>query len=116
MITEGPFEQKWVLQGRLRGQWAIDLKDRWAETRSSRAGRACVVDLGDVISVDQAGESVLLEMASEGARLIASRAYMKYVLEGLCVDRKMAAPSQSRLGEQNGNRDREGAGRAVGGQ
>jgi ABC-type transporter Mla MlaB component len=85
MITEGPFEQKWILQGRLSGQWAADLKEKWAETRSSRIGRNCVVDLEDVITVDQTGESALLEMASEGALLIARRAYMKSVLEGLRV-------------------------------
>jgi hypothetical protein len=80
MITEAPFEQRWVLQGRLRGQWAVDLRDRWAETRNSRVGRRCVVDLGDVTCVDQAGESVLLEMAAEGARMVASTAYMKFIL------------------------------------
>src|SRR5580658_6529941 len=85
MITEAPFEQKWTLHGRLCGQWAADLKEKWAETRSSRSGRNSVVDLEDVITVDQTGESALLEMASDGARLIARRAYMKSVLEGLRV-------------------------------
>jgi hypothetical protein len=85
MIAEGPFEQKWTLQGKLCGQWAADLKQKWAETRSLRAGRSCVADLEDVITVDQTGESALLEMASEGTRLIARRAYMKSVLEGLHV-------------------------------
>ena len=83
MITEAPFEQKWILQGRLCGRWAADLKAMWEEHRGSRTGRKCVVDLEDVISVDEAGESALLEMAMEGASLVASRAYMKYVLEGL---------------------------------
>jgi anti-anti-sigma regulatory factor len=81
MIAEAPFEQKWTLQGKLCGQWAADLKQKWAESRSSRVGRACVVDLEDVITVDQTGESALLEMASEGAQLISRRAYMKSVLE-----------------------------------
>ena len=85
MITEAPFEQKWILQGRLCGQWAADLKQKWEETRSSRSGRNCIVDLEDVISVDQTGESALLEMAMDGARLIARRAYMKSVLESLHV-------------------------------
>ncbi len=83
MITEAPFEQQWTLQGRLCGQWAADLKAMWEETRSARAGRKCTVNLEDVTSVDQTGETALLEMAMEGARLIASRAYMKSILEGL---------------------------------
>jgi anti-anti-sigma regulatory factor len=85
IITEAPLEQKWTLQGRLCGRWAADLMEKWEETQISRAGRNCVVDLEDVIAVDQTGESVLLEMAREGARLIARRAYMKYILEGLHV-------------------------------
>jgi hypothetical protein len=85
MITEAPFEQKWILQGKLCGHWAADLKEKWAETRSSRTGRHCIVNLEDVITVDQTGESALLQMALEGARLIARRAYMKSVLEGLHV-------------------------------
>jgi len=83
MITEAPFEQQWTLQGRLCGQWAADLKAMWEETRSARAGRKCTVNLEDVTSVDQTGETTLLEMAMEGARLVASRAYMKSIVEGL---------------------------------
>lgn len=83
IVTDLPSEQKWILHGRLCGQWAADLKRNWEETRPSRAGRSCIVDLEDVISVDKTGESTLLEMATEGAQLIAHRAYMKYVIEGL---------------------------------
>jgi hypothetical protein len=83
MITDTPFEQKWVLQGRLCGVWALDLQEKWLSTRSAREGRKCAVDLEDVIFVDAKGECVLLQMASEGAVLRASRVYMKHVLESL---------------------------------
>ena len=83
MITDTPFEQKWVLQGRLSGVWALDLQEKWLSTRSAREGRKCAVDLKDVIFVDRKGECVLLQMASEGAVLRASRAYMKHVLDSL---------------------------------
>ena len=83
MITDTPFEQKWLLQGRLSGQWAADLKERWESTRSTRKGRKCTIDVEDVISVDAQGGEVLLEMVTEGAALFASRAYMKHVLESL---------------------------------
>jgi ABC-type transporter Mla MlaB component len=83
MITDAPFEQKWVLQGRLCGQWAANLEQRWEETRKARRGRRCVVDLEDVTTVDDTGESVLQRMVKEGAQVIASRAYMKLVLEDL---------------------------------
>ena len=85
-ITDAPSEQKWTLQGHLRGQWAADLSRRWDETRNNRAGRKCTVDLEDVISVDETGENTLLQMATEGAHLTATRAYMKHILGGLHVD------------------------------
>ena len=83
MITDTPFEQKWVLQGRLCGVWALDLQEKWLSTRSAREGRKCAIDLEDVIFVDAKGECVLLQMASEGAVLRASRLYMKHFLESL---------------------------------
>jgi anti-anti-sigma regulatory factor len=83
MITDTPFEQKWVLQGRLCGVWALDLQEKWHSTKSTREGRKCAVDLEDVISVDCKGERVLLQMAREGAVLRASRAYMKHILVSL---------------------------------
>jgi ABC-type transporter Mla MlaB component len=83
MIRDTPFEQKWVLQGRLCGQWAVDLKEKWENMKSTRTGRKCVIDMEDVVSVDNKGEILLLEMVSEGADLIARRFYVKHVLESL---------------------------------
>ncbi|MGB8583601.1 MAG: hypothetical protein WCD47_22475 [Candidatus Sulfotelmatobacter sp.] len=83
IITDSPFEQKWVLQGRLCRQWAADLKERWESTRAAREGRRCTIDLEDVVSVDAGGEEVLFEMANEGAVLFASRFYMKHILASL---------------------------------
>lgn len=83
MITDTAFEQKWVLQGKLCGKWAENLQEQWEQTRSTRRGRRCAIDLEDVISVDDTGERVLLEMVTEGAVFQASRAYMKHVVESL---------------------------------
>lgn len=87
MITEAAFEQRWVVQGRLCGQWAIDLKQRWSAARNERQGRKCVVDLEDVTCVDSDGETLLREMLDEGCQVVATRAYTKYVLETLKADR-----------------------------
>jgi anti-anti-sigma regulatory factor len=83
MIADAPFQQRWILQGRLCGRWAVDLKQKWEQTRSAREGRTCVVDLEDVISVDPLGEQALQEMAGDGARLVSTRAYMKHLLANL---------------------------------
>ena len=83
MITDTPFEQRWVLQGRLCGEWAAEVTQQWAKTRSTRQGRRCVVDAEDVVSVDDKGEQLLLQMLSEGCEVVTSRAYMKHLLKSL---------------------------------
>jgi len=85
MITETPFEQTWVLQGRLCGQWAVDFGWKWTETRNARQGRKCVVNLEDVICVDSEGEKVLQQILNEGAQVTVSRAYMKHVIDSLSI-------------------------------
>lgn len=83
MIKETPFEQTWVLQGRLTGEWAVDLRRRWTETKDARRGRKCVVDLEDVTCVDLQGEKLLKQMLTEDVRVVVSRAYMKHIIESL---------------------------------
>jgi hypothetical protein len=81
MISDTPFEQRWILQGRLCGQWAIDFEKRWLETRNARQGRRCVVDLEDITCIDSIGEGALQQIVSDGCEVVASRAYMKHVLK-----------------------------------
>jgi ABC-type transporter Mla MlaB component len=83
MTTDTPFEQRWVLQGRLCGEWAADVAQQWEKTRNTRQGRRCVVDVDDVVAADDKGEQLLLQMMSEGCQVVASRVYMKHRLESL---------------------------------
>jgi len=87
MISDTPFEQTWVLQGRLCGQWAVDLQRRWKAARNERQGRKCIVNLEDVTYMDSDGQTLLQQMLDEGCQLVASRVYTKYVLESLKADR-----------------------------
>ena len=85
MITDGPFEQTWVLQGKLCGQWAVDFGRKWTEAKNGRQGRKCVVNLEDVTCVDHEGEKVVQQILKEGVRVIVSRAYMKHIIESLSI-------------------------------
>jgi anti-anti-sigma regulatory factor len=96
MITDTPFGQKWVLQGRLCGVWALDLQEKWLSTRSAREGRKCCVDLEDVVFVDAKGECALRQMAAEGAVLRATRAYMKHVLESLKEEQRQISKEKQK--------------------
>ena len=58
-VIETKTELRWMLEGRLAGPWVTELRKSWKSKQRSRKGGACIVDLHDVISVDQAGEELL---------------------------------------------------------
>ena len=64
-------ELRWILSGQLRGPWVAELRSTWERHRSESAGKACVVDLSDVTSIDERGESLLRSMRLDGARFVA---------------------------------------------
>jgi hypothetical protein len=70
------------ISGALTQGAAAELEQTWITARSTLAGRELLVDLGDVISVDADGQTVLRRLAGHGARFItASR-----LTEGLAAE------------------------------
>jgi anti-anti-sigma regulatory factor len=49
---------------------AAELEQTWLTARSTLAGRELLIDLGNVVSVDDDGQTVLRRLASQGARFI----------------------------------------------
>jgi hypothetical protein len=95
-ILETPSEQKWVLQGRLIGPWASELKASW-KGHDGANGRARVVDLREVTFIDASGEKVLMRMMQDDAQFIVGGVYATHVIENLwarCKNR--ARPSNLR--------------------
>jgi len=82
-IEDTASEQKWILQGRLTGPWADQLRSNWEETRHARQGRRCLVDVNDLTFMDEGGESVLRTMMSEGAKFTARGVCIKHLLKSL---------------------------------
>lgn len=74
-VTETKTELRWILEGRLAGSWK--------SKQRSRKGRACIVDLHDVISVDQAGEELLRGLLKRGAQLAGTALYLGDLLQRL---------------------------------
>jgi anti-anti-sigma regulatory factor len=81
MISDGPVERRWILQGRLVMPWAVELEKSWKSSRSRRDERRCVVDLSEVTLIDTQGEKLLETMRRAGAELIACGVYIKHVVE-----------------------------------
>lgn len=80
-ITDGPSQQRWILQGRLVAPWIGELETSWKESRTRHDAMSYVVDLTDVTLIDQRGEKLLEAMKRAGAEFIACGVYIKHVLE-----------------------------------
>jgi ABC-type transporter Mla MlaB component len=74
-------ESRWILCGQLSGPWVAELRSVWE--RRDRSNGSCVVDLGDVTSIDEGGESLLRTMKQDGARFVARGVDMKHILTHL---------------------------------
>lgn len=82
-IVDTPSEQKWVLQGRLIGPWAQELRSNWSKTHEQNHGRNCVVDLSEVTFIDSSGERVLTKMMKEGADFVVRGLYATHVIKNV---------------------------------
>lgn len=80
-ITDGPAQQRWILQGRLIAPWIGELEASWKESLSRHDAIRYVVDLTDVTLIDERGEKLLEAMNRAGAEFIAAGVYIKHVLE-----------------------------------
>lgn len=78
-ITESEFEQRWILQGRLMGEWVGELETAWKSRRKD--ARRTIVDLTDVTLVDKCGEKLLEAMGRGGAELTGSGVYLNYLVD-----------------------------------
>ena len=100
-ITDGPYEQRWSLQGLLVGQWAAELESTWREARQVGDTRRCIVELILVTSIDRNGEAVLAEIMSQGAEFIAGDVYTKHLLRNLRSELKRSRMRGKQEGGSN---------------
>ena len=75
--------QRWCLHGRLAGPWVDELRSCWKYARDRAPLARAIVDLKQVTFIDQAGETLLAEMRSAGAELIASGVEHQHLLATL---------------------------------
>lgn len=82
-IIETPSEQIWVLQGRLIGPWADELKSSWKKAHAQNSVRTRIVDLKEVTFIDASGEKVLMRMMRDDAQFVVKGVYATHVIENL---------------------------------
>jgi len=92
--------QCWSLYGRLAGPWVDELRSCWKHARDRAPLARAIVDLREVTFIDQAGETLLAEMRSAGAELIATGVEHQHLLATLdnCIN-----PSARRTAREGGN-------------
>jgi len=75
--------QRWCLCGRLAGPWVEELRSCWQYARQRAPLARAIVDLKDVTFIDRAGESLLAEMETAGAELVAAGVENKHLVASL---------------------------------
>jgi len=75
--------QRWSLHGRLAGPFVDELRSCWRYARERAPLARAIVDLKEVTFIDQAGETLLAEMRSAGAELIATGVEHQHLLATL---------------------------------
>ena len=75
--------QHWSLHGRLAGPWVDELRSCWRSARDRAPLSRAIVDLKEVTFIDPSGETLLAEMQSAGAELVATGVEHQYLLATL---------------------------------
>ena len=83
------------VSGALSQAAAAELEQTWLTARSTLGGRELLVDLGNVFSVDDDGQTVLRRLAVEGARFITASRLSESLAED--VSRRTPEPLPSQL-------------------
>ena len=89
-IIDSRTHRRLVLEGKLVGPWADELRPAWERAKAELGGRELVVEVKNLIVINQAGENVLLELMREGVKVRGCGVFTRHVLKVLArrVERK----------------------------
>ena len=95
--------QRWSLHGRLAGPWVDELRSCWRYARDQAPLARAIVDLKEVTFIDQAGETLLVEMRRAGAEFIVTGVALRHLLSTL--DKHKGRLARGTLHEGDGMND-----------
>jgi ABC-type transporter Mla MlaB component len=81
------------LEGKLTGDWVMELERTWIRSKSANQAKCFKVDLSGVAFVDEKGRALLARLVSDGVELEADNPLMRSVI--------VRAMEQSRLMQVN---------------
>ena len=82
-LVEGRTRCSLVLEGKLIGPWAAELRTACEKARADFHDRELVVEMKHITTISQEGENVILYLLNEGIKIRCHDVFMKYVLKQL---------------------------------
>ena len=79
-IIEGHSERRLIVEGKLVGPWAAELRRESERANTELFGRKLVVDMRHVTAISQDGENVLGELIQKGVKFRCRGVFTKHVL------------------------------------
>jgi len=80
-IIEGHTERRLIVEGKLVGPWAAELRGACEEANTDLFGRKLVIDMRHVTAISQEGEDVLFELIRKGVKFRCRGVFTKHVLK-----------------------------------
>ena len=80
-IIEGQTERRLVVEGKLVGPWAAELRSACEEVSADLFGRKLLIDMRHVTAISQEGENVLFELIQKGVKFRCHGVFTKHVLK-----------------------------------
>jgi hypothetical protein len=81
--VDGHTQRRLIVEGKLIGPWANELRLACEKARSDLHDRELVIDLNNLTAINQEGENFLLELMEEGVTFRSYGAFTKHVLTQL---------------------------------
>ena len=94
-VVESANQRRLILEGKLIGPWATELKAACERARSDLHGRELVVEVKNLTVISQEGENALLELMTEGAEFRSRGVFTKHVVQELMRRSVWKAPGSS---------------------
>jgi anti-anti-sigma regulatory factor len=80
-IIEGHTDCRLIVEGKLVGPWAAELRSAYEKARADLRSRELVIDLKHLTAISQEGENVLLELIQGGVKFRCRGVFTKHVLK-----------------------------------
>jgi len=80
-IVEGATVRRLIVEGKLVGPWAAELRSACENVNTDLFGRKLVIDLRHVTAISQEGENVLFELIQKRVKFRCHGVFTKHVLK-----------------------------------